>query len=84
MTPATVELNPNSATGSTSAPLGLLPAATNPGQRPPLFAARDEVFFWTREWQAGERESAAEREAGNMRTFGNADDLLAWLRAPEE
>ena len=53
-------------------------------QRPPLFVPRDEVLYWTREWQAGEAESAAEREAGNLRVFESGTDVLDWLRQPED
>ena len=50
----------------------------------PLFVPRDELFFWTRAWQAGEAESAAERAAGNLRTFDDPNDLLRWLLTPED
>jgi hypothetical protein len=50
----------------------------------PAFVPSDELFFWTRAWQEGERESAAEREAGNLRTFENPRDLLSWLLRPED
>lgn len=52
--------------------------------RPPLFVPRDEVLYWTREWRAGEAESASERERGNLRVFDNGTDLLDWLRKPED
>ena len=45
---------------------------------------RDELFFWTKKWQAGERESAAEREAGRLRHFKSGEDLLDWLHSPED
>lgn len=63
-------------------------AATNMvGSRParmPVSVPQDELFFWTRAWQDGEQESAAEREAGNLRTFDSAHDLFTWLLSPEE
>jgi hypothetical protein len=50
----------------------------------PAFVAKDELFFWTWAWQEGERESAVEREAGNIRTFDDPKDLLRWLLSPED
>ena len=52
--------------------------------RMPLFVPKDELFFWTRSWQEGEAESAAEREAGNLRTFDDPRDLFTWLLSDEE
>jgi len=47
--------------------------------RMPVAVPYDELFFWTRAWQEGERESAAEREAGNLHTFDTPRDLVNWL-----
>lgn len=88
MTPAKMlEVNPNStAAKSSTMRIGIGPTVTNPGQRPPLFVPRDEIFFWTAEWQAGERASAAEREAGNSIVFDSDDpeDIIRWLHADDE
>lgn len=87
MTPAkTLEVNPHSTTATPSIRVGLRPAVTNPGQRPPLFVARDEIFFWTAAWQAGERASAAERHAGKSILFDSDDpeDIIRWLHADDE
>ncbi len=45
----------------------------------PIAVPYDELFFWTRAWRVGERESAAEREAGNLHTFDTPRDLVNWL-----
>jgi hypothetical protein len=58
-------------------------AAAN-NKRPPLFVPADELLFWTREWQSGEAESKAQRDAGNLRTFDNGADLLDWLRSDDD
>jgi hypothetical protein len=85
VTPATLEIHPEATTsGKPSAPIGLTPPATNPGARPPLFVARDELFYWTRDWQAGERESAEQRAAGHLRAFDSGADLLEWLKSTED
>jgi len=53
-------------------------------EHPPLFVMRDELGFWTRAWQEGERESALARERGDLRTFESGADVLEWLDAPED
>jgi hypothetical protein len=80
----TLELHPETPTPASRATLS--PAATpaTGDRRPPLFVPRDELIFWTREWRAGEAESAAEREAGNLRTFRSGEDMLAWLRSDDD
>lgn len=84
---------------TTHAMISVTPAAASPspgvasavpsGNAPlsrdvPTFVPRDELFFWTRAWQDGECESAAEREAGNLRHFEHPNELLRWLLTPEE
>jgi hypothetical protein len=62
----------------------MTPIGMNPGQRPPFFVSRDELFFWTREWQRGERESAQAREAGELRVFDSVQDALSWLHSDDD
>lgn len=38
-----------------------------------------QTWFWTRAWQAGEREAAADRDAGRSRVFESSEDFLASL-----
>ena len=87
MTPATtLEVNINSTAAKPSMGVAVGSAVTNPGQRPPLFVARNELFFWSAAWQAGEREAAAEREAGRSIVFDGDDpeDIIRWLHADDE
>jgi hypothetical protein len=49
------------------------------GRQPTIPA--DQRWFWTPEWQAGEREADAARAAGATRVFGSAEEFLAWLDA---
>ncbi len=86
VTPAlTLDVNPNATTGKSSAQIGLLPTISHPGQRAPLFVARDELFYWTKAWQQGERESLAELDAGNGILFDSDDpeDIVRWLHEPD-
>ncbi|WP_435589786.1 hypothetical protein [Micromonospora aurantiaca (nom. illeg.)] len=40
----------------------------------------DQAWFWTPEWQAGEREADADLAAGRVRRFHTLDDMDAELR----
>lgn len=40
----------------------------------------DSAHFWTREWQAGEREADEDIRAGRLISFDNADDAMEYLR----
>ncbi len=40
----------------------------------------DQAYFWTEEWQAGEREADADIAAGRVRNFASAETLIQSLR----
>ena len=39
----------------------------------------DQAWFWTPEWQEGEREADAEIAAGNLMRFDSDEEFLAYL-----
>jgi bifunctional DNA-binding transcriptional regulator/antitoxin component of YhaV-PrlF toxin-antitoxin module len=39
----------------------------------------DQAWFWTPEWQAGEREASEQIARGDYQTFDNLDDFFASL-----
>lgn len=39
----------------------------------------DQAYFWTKEWQAGERKAEEEIAAGEYKDFTTMDDFLADL-----
>ncbi len=41
---------------------------------------RDQLWFWTPEWQAGEREVDEDIAAGRVETFHSAEELIGSLR----
>jgi len=43
-----------------------------------------QAYYWTRAWQAAERESLAAREAGESRTFERAEDAIRYLQSDDE
>ena len=47
--------------------------------RETLAVAEDQAWFWSEEWQAGEREAEADIAAGRVKTFETMDDLLVDL-----
>jgi AbrB family looped-hinge helix DNA binding protein len=49
---------------------------------PATLVPRDQTWFWTREWQAGERAADADLAAGRRgRVFDSDDEFLAVLAA---
>lgn len=44
----------------------------------------DQSYYRTPEWQAGEAESLAERDAGRTLRFASAEELVAWLQTDED
>jgi hypothetical protein len=44
----------------------------------------DQLFFWTRQWQEGEAESAAARAAGDVREFASGREATRWLLSDDE
>lgn len=47
--------------------------------RPKKLVDADQAWFWTEEWQRGEREASEDIAAGRVTRFGSADELLASL-----
>jgi hypothetical protein len=84
VTHATLKINPEAATTSGKDSVRVEGAMAESNMQPPFMVPREELFFWTRQWQAGERESAEERRRGNTRTFGSAAAFLAWLDSDDE
>lgn len=47
--------------------------------RPMVPVAADQAWFWTEEWQAGEREVDEEFAAGNYTVHNSGEELIASL-----
>jgi hypothetical protein len=54
------------------------------GRQPPLFVPSDQLYYWTRKWQDGEKEALADLEAGRSRIFEDANELARYLTRPPE
>lgn len=48
---------------------------------PKRLVDKSQAYFWTEEWQAGEREADEDIRAGRIPTFESVDELLADLEA---
>jgi hypothetical protein len=44
----------------------------------------DQAWFWTEEWQAGEREAEEDIRAGRVKGFDTMEELLADLNNDED
>ncbi len=42
---------------------------------------KSQTYFWTREWQEGEREADEDIRAGRLKTFNSVDELIAELKS---
>jgi AbrB family looped-hinge helix DNA binding protein len=47
--------------------------------RPKIVVDAQDAWFWTPEWQAGEREASAQLQAGEGDRYGSDEELLAAL-----
>lgn len=46
----------------------------------PCSIPRDQLYYWTREWQEGEAEALAELERGEGVVFEDPKEAVRWLR----
>lgn len=51
---------------------------------PVVTIAKDQAWFWTSEWQKGEREAKEDIDAGRVESFTSAKDAIAFLRSDED
>jgi AbrB family looped-hinge helix DNA binding protein len=49
--------------------------------RPRRLIDTTQAWFWSPEWQAGEREADIDRDAGRVETFTSGDEFLDALRS---
>lgn len=61
------------------------PSATNVGNVADDFVLTErlpeQAYFWTSEWQSGEQEADEDIRHGRLRTFQNANELIAYLNS---
>jgi len=53
--------------------------AVRAGTQPPIFVPRNQLYYWTRDWQEGELLAHRELDAGEFRTFPDGSSAVRWL-----
>ena len=43
---------------------------------PKKLVDKNQIYFWTKEWQEAEREASEDIEAGRVKTFDSAEELI--------
>jgi antitoxin MazE len=51
--------------------------------RPKKLIDASQAWFWTEEWQKGEREADEDIKAGRVKEFDTVEDALAFLHSDE-
>lgn len=52
--------------------------------QPVITIAKDQSWFWSSEWQKGEREADNDISNDEVKTFNNAEDAISFLRSDKE
>lgn len=50
---------------------------------PVITIEKDQAWFWTEEWQKGEREADGDIKADRVKSFKNAEEAIKWLDSDE-
>lgn len=50
----------------------------------PVVVPASQLYFWSRRWQAGERDAERDRRSGDVRTFASSKDVISWLLSPDD
>lgn len=59
-------------------------ASTGVHERPPLFVPLGQLYYWTKEWQAGEAEALLDLREGRSRTFRDGTAAADFLLSDED
>jgi hypothetical protein len=78
----TLSLRENSSRSRDTFNAGGPPAAK--ATRPPLFVPTQQLYYWTKDWQAGELEALRDLAEGRSQTFPNGTAAADWLLSDEE
>lgn len=49
--------------------------------KPKVFVDKDQAWFWTKQWQNGEKEADKDVKAGKVATHANAGDFVKAMEA---
>ena len=49
--------------------------------KPVTVIDKTQAYFWTEEWQKGEKAAEEAKKKGRFRDFNNADEAASWLKS---
>jgi len=49
--------------------------------RPVMVIDKSQSYFWTEDWQKGEKEAEEAKRKGKFKEFEKADETIKWLRS---
>jgi AbrB family looped-hinge helix DNA binding protein len=49
--------------------------------KPVMLIEKSQAYFWTKEWQEGEKEAEEAKKKGRYKEFKKADEAIKWLRS---
>ncbi|MBA4393910.1 MAG: AbrB family transcriptional regulator [Desulfobacca sp.] len=49
--------------------------------KPVLVIEKTQAYFWSNEWQEGEKEAEAAKKKGNFKDFEKGKEAIKWLRS---
>lgn len=52
--------------------------------QPVITIAKDQAWYWTEKWQKNEREAEEDIAKGRIKSFGSAEDAIAFLRSDQD
>jgi hypothetical protein len=84
MTELAIPLHENASRGRALVDVGGETFSTTVRRRVPLFVARDQLYYWTRDWQVGEQEALRDLDEGRFRTFPDGASAAEWLLRDED
>lgn len=50
---------------------------------PTIQIPKDQAWFWTEEWQKGEREADEDIKTGRVKSFENVNEAIHWLESDD-
>lgn len=49
--------------------------------KPVVVVDKSQAYFWTEEWQKGEKEAEEAKKKGNFKEFDKAAEAVKWLKS---
>jgi AbrB family looped-hinge helix DNA binding protein len=49
--------------------------------KPVMVIEKSQTYFWTEEWQKGEREAEEAKKKGRFKEFKKAEEAVKWLKS---